>query len=130
MKQLIHIPIKAWIIILIMFITSLFFIVFLLNFRIEESFNTRVTSGMGHSSIFVKSDVVYKIMEGNTVHLHINGRTYSATIAQGGISKVLNKDLYKIDLVNLNFPLLPHSSIDATIITGSNLVRSLLFAGV
>lgn len=128
MKALINIPKWVWFCLFIVITISIAFLVFLLNYKIETTLTTEVKTEGTTKSLYVNSDVAYRINENDTINIKIGEKTYQTLI-----NKIYYDDelkLYKLELSSLKINLLPESTLKAIIITGSKTIGSFLFGSV
>ena len=104
------------------------FIIFLLLFPIEITIKTKLHVHFGYSSIFINSDIAYKIKHDDKIILHILDKYYSSSIEQIIYDKKLH--LFEVKLVHLQIELIPDTTINAIIINGNNSLISFLISGV
>lgn len=128
MKKLMKTPKWLWILIGIVFVVSMAFIYFLLNYKIEETIETQVKTEGATRSIYIDSSAAYRVNVDNLVSLRVGDKTLKVYIENITFDDKLN--LYKLDITGLQTNLLPHSTLKASIILGKHSVGSFLFGGV
>ena len=128
MKTLMKTPKTLWILIAIFITIAILFLIFLLTYQVETTLNASIRTEGSTKSLYVTSDVAYKINESDNIIIRIGDKTYSTSISKIEYDKTLK--LYKIGLNNLSINLLPESILQATIITGKQTIGSFLFGGV
>lgn len=128
MKALISTPKMVWVAITIFIVIAIAFIVFLLGYKVETTLNATVKTNGATKSLYVTSDVAYKINNLNNINISMGDKTYTTQISRITFDKDLR--MYKLDLTNLSINLLPQSTLKATIVTGSQSIGSFLFGGV
>ena len=128
MKPLINTPKWLWVLLAIFLFVAVAFTLFLLTYKIETTIETSLKTEGTTKSLYVNSEIAYKINKSNMVHLRINDKIYSTLISS--ISYERDLKLYKLNLSNLSIDLLPESTIRATIITGKQTIGSFLFGSV
>ena len=128
MKTLMKTPKTIWILIAIFITIAILFLIFLLTYQVETTLNASIRTEGSTKSLYVTSDVAYKINESDNIIIRIGDKAYSTSISKIEYDKTLK--LYKIGLNNLSINLLPESILQATIITGKQTIGSFLFGGV
>ena len=112
----------------IIFIITIAFIFFLLEYKVETTIKTKVNTKGATHSVYVNSQTIYKVKQQDMMHIRIGGITYTAFINE--ITFDENQNLYQLKLSGLGVDLLPNSTLDATIIIGSHSIGSFLFGSV
>lgn len=125
MKKLIHISPKIWIAIGVLFCIILVFLFFMLQYKIETTIKTHVSVKTdSSSSIFVNSDIGYKIRFNDKITLKIGDNYYEAFIDK--IEYNVKLKLFEVKMSGLNQYLIPNSIVEATIIRGTHSIASFL----
>lgn len=115
MKKLLKVHISIWILISIVITISIISLIFILNYKVEEVYKTRMKFNAGATFLEIPAHDTYKFSTGDKITIKFNHKYYIGNVGQLSSS---TKDLMKVPItwVGSSIPKIPNGSFNVEII--------------
>lgn len=128
MKTLIKIPNIIWIILASIFCVTMVFVIYILNYEIENTKSVKLESDASGNSLLVDSETFYKIDIKSNINIKFNDHDYSFVINEWEYDNKIH--MFKLKIHNASFTLPSHASVIATLNLEPKTIMSIIFGSV